>query len=70
MLFMLLSLPAPPSLAATSAAARSRFITSGKSRRGLATVYLGLGSNVGDRHANILMAYKGLREVGARNRPC
>ena len=31
--------------------------------RGLATVYLGLGSNVGDRHANLLKVYKGLREV-------
>lgn len=31
--------------------------------RGFATVYLGLGSNVGDRHANLLRAYKGLREV-------
>lgn len=31
--------------------------------RGLATVYLGLGSNVGDRHAHLLKAYKGLREV-------
>ncbi|CAM9790949.1 unnamed protein product [Pylaiella littoralis] len=32
--------------------------------RSLATVYLGLGSNVGDRHANILKAYKGLCELG------
>ncbi|CAN0388352.1 unnamed protein product, partial [Scytosiphon promiscuus] len=29
-------------------------------------VYLGLGSNVGDRHANLLRAYKGLEEVGMR----
>lgn len=26
-------------------------------------MYLGLGSNVGDRHANLLKLYKGLREV-------
>lgn len=26
-------------------------------------MYLGLGSNDGDRHANLLKAYKGLREV-------
>ncbi|CAM9799181.1 unnamed protein product [Ectocarpus sp. 4 AP-2014] len=36
----------------------------GASVRSLATVYLGLGSNVGDRHANLLRAYKGLRELG------
>ncbi|CAM9196251.1 unnamed protein product, partial [Hapterophycus canaliculatus] len=33
----------------------------------LATVYLGLGSNVGDRHANLLRAYKELREIGTVN---
>lgn len=44
-------------------AVRPRLTTSSGGRRGLATVYLGLGSNVGDRHANLLKAYKGLREV-------
>lgn len=43
--------------------ARRRRSAPGGGKRGLATVYLGLGSNVGDRHANLLRAYKGLREV-------
>lgn len=37
--------------------------STGGTIRSLATVYLGLGSNVGDRPANLLKAYKGLREV-------
>lgn len=47
----------------TSAAAPYRNAALGGAPRGLATVYLGLGSNVGDKHANLLKAYKGLREV-------
>lgn len=32
-------------------------------RRYKTTVYIGLGSNMGDRHKSILEAYRGLREV-------
>lgn len=67
--------PLPPSpFALISAADRSRRPSRSILRgcehrslrgRGFATVYLGLGSNVGDRHSNLLRAYKGLREVCA-----
>jgi 2-amino-4-hydroxy-6-hydroxymethyldihydropteridine diphosphokinase len=30
----------------------------------MATAYIALGSNVGDRHSNLLRAYRGLRERG------
>eukprot|EP00904_Undaria_pinnatifida_P004367 jgi/Undpi1/13931/HiC_scaffold_9.g03582.m1 len=53
-----------PCLYTISAALRSPSAASSGNRRCLATVYLGLGSNVGDRHANLLRAYKGLRELG------
>jgi 2-amino-4-hydroxy-6-hydroxymethyldihydropteridine diphosphokinase len=33
-------------------------------RRAMATAYIALGSNVGDRHSNLLRAYCGLRERG------